>query len=201
MITHIPARETGAWTMRTGPVSAPVMRHYGRRLRAHAPWFVRFGLVGGLGAALNMAILYGLVREGHWPHLVAALVATEMTILSNFVLNDRWAFRSLPASIPWMSRVLRYQGIALAGATLSLGVLALLTVGAHVHYLVANLGGIGAGTLWNYALNARLTWTMTRLGAHLDHVALQMPTEYPAVRRADASGCRPRSPKRPMVER
>jgi hypothetical protein len=35
--------------------------------------------------------------------------------------------------------------------------------------LLANLIAIGAGTIWNYVVNSRLTWNLTHLAAHLPH--------------------------------
>jgi dolichol-phosphate mannosyltransferase len=134
-------------------------------LIAHASRFVRFGVVGGIGAVINMAILYLLVHYGGWNHMAAAVVATETAILSNFVLNDRWTFRDALPGIRWGGRLLRYNAIACGGALISLGVLAALTLGAGMHYLVANAIAIGAGTIWNYVINSRITWNLTHLGA------------------------------------
>ncbi len=133
---------------------AIVTRHGGR--------FVRFGLVGGVGAALNTAILYLLVDVGRWAYLPAAVVATEAAVLSNFVLNDRWTFRDARGCASWPRRVARYNVVALGGLVVSLSVLAALTSTPHLYYLVANVIAIGAATLWNYTVNARFTWVAHR---------------------------------------
>ncbi len=124
--------------------------------------FVRFGLVGGVGAVLNTALLYLLVHFGRWSYVPAAAVATETAILSNFVLNDRWTFHDARGRSPWPRRVARYNVVALGGLVVSLVALALLTATLHLHYLVANLMAIGVATLWNYTVNARFTWVAHR---------------------------------------
>jgi len=124
--------------------------------------FVRFGLVGGVGAVLNTALLYLLVHFGRWSYVPAAAVATEATILSNFVLNDHWTFHDARGRSPWTRRVARYNVVALGGLVVSLVALALLTATFHLHYLVANLMAIGVATLWNYTVNARFTWVAHR---------------------------------------
>ena len=134
-----------------------------RALGDHARRFARFGLVGAVGAVVNMAILYLLVQHGGWNHMPAAVVATEIAILSNFVLNDCWTFRDVASPYTWLARLLRYNAIAGGGALISLVVLAVLTLAAGMQYLLANLVAIGAGTVWNYAINSRLTWTITHL--------------------------------------
>src|SRR5687767_6577737 len=55
---------------------------------------LRFGLVGLSGVVVNTAALWGLARGAGLPVLLASVLATEMAILSNFLLNDRWTFRA-----------------------------------------------------------------------------------------------------------
>jgi dolichol-phosphate mannosyltransferase len=126
---------------------------------------VRFGLVGASGVLVNSALLYLLAEAGGLNHLVAAALATEASILYNFSLNDRWAFRDAKPGISWARRALRYNSVALAGLVISLLVLAVLTYSLNLGYLFANLFAIGAATLWNYAVNSCFTWPTVSLGS------------------------------------
>ena len=125
---------------------------HGRRL-------LRFALVGASGVAVNMGVLAMLVEVAGLPHLIAAALATEVAILSNFGLNDRWTFGDARSCASWPQRAWRYNLVAAGGLLVSIGVTALLTQGVGWHYAVANLGGIGAGFAWNYAVNVRVTWS------------------------------------------
>ncbi len=127
-------------------------------LTRHGGRFARFGLVGGVGAVLNIGLLYLLVHFGHWAYLPAAAMATEAAILGNFVLNDRWTFRDARGRATWPRRLARYNLVALGGLVVSLATLAALTATLRLHYLVA----IGVATLWNYTVNARFTWATHR---------------------------------------
>jgi dolichol-phosphate mannosyltransferase len=129
-----------------------------RSVGVRAPRFIRFGVVGCLGTLVNMIILYLLVHYGGWNQLAAAVVATEGAIGFNFVMNDSWTFRQPVRRHSWISRAWRYNIIAISGAAISLTVLCVLTYIGDVHYLVANLTGIAAATVWNYFLNMSLTW-------------------------------------------
>ncbi len=127
----------------------------------HVPYMLRFGLVGGSGVLVNYIILYLLVGAWGLNHLVAAALATEGAILSNFTLNNLWTFRGATPGGAWARRGLRYNVFALGGLVISVAVLAALTYLLHMDYLVANSFAIGAATLWNYAANYRWTWSVT----------------------------------------
>ena len=131
----------------------------------HAQRFLRFGVVGASGVVVNMVLMYFLVEMGHVNQLVAAALASEASILSNFALNDRWTFRDARPTTSWPRRAVQYNAVALSGMVISLGILALLMASHQMHYLVANFLAIGASTLSNYLLNSRFTWATRRLSA------------------------------------
>jgi dolichol-phosphate mannosyltransferase len=54
----------------------------------------RFAIIGGLGAVVNVAIVAGLTRLGVG-YLWAAIVAAELTISMNFLLQERFVFPDL----------------------------------------------------------------------------------------------------------
>lgn len=133
------------------------------RLRAtHASRLIRFALVGGAGTLVNYALLYSLVELAHVPRLVAAALATEVAILSNFTLNNAWTFRGADCEHSFLARAARYNLFALGGLLISVSVLGVLVYLFGVYYLVANLFAIGMATLWNYAANARWNWRLDR---------------------------------------
>jgi dolichol-phosphate mannosyltransferase len=131
------------------------------RVVKHGQRFVRFGVVGIAGVLVNTALLYLGATLARLPAVLAAGLATELTILGNFVLNDRWTFRDVHTRRPRLQRMAAYNGIALGGMLISLGVFVLLMHLLRIHYLLANLGGIAVATVWNYAVNARITWRTT----------------------------------------
>jgi dolichol-phosphate mannosyltransferase len=149
-------------------------------LGQHAGRFVRFGLVGGSGVLVNNAVLLGLVELLRVAPVPAAVAATECAIISNFLLNDRWTFADARrvSGRSWPRRFASYNLLTLGGLVLSVGVLAALHGLAGVHYLVANIVGIGAGTLWNYGSNHQWTWSRRSRGVG-PSAGTQRPTEGP----------------------
>jgi dolichol-phosphate mannosyltransferase len=127
----------------------------------HAGRLLRFSLVGGSGVVVNNTILFTLVAGLRLSAVPAAVVATECAIVSNFLLNDRWTFGDVRPSLPspWPRRFASYNLLTLGGLLINVGVLAVLHGVAGVHYLAANMVGIGAAVLWNYGSNIYWTWS------------------------------------------
>ena len=124
----------------------------------HGRRFVQFGLVGASGVLVNTVLLYVLAEVGALNHLLAAALATEAAIISNFLFNNYWTFGDVKRKISWMRRAPQYNFIALGGLLISVAVLAALTYLLGFYYLFANFFAIGAGMIWNYAVNRRWTW-------------------------------------------
>lgn len=131
----------------------------------HGWRMVRFGVVGGLGVVVNMSILYVLAAWVGMRPLAAAVVATEASIATNFVLNDVWTFRDARHNARWHKRFGRYNLFAGGGLVLSITTLAAVTYTLKLHYLVGNLIAISVATVWNYLANARWTWAVSRAQA------------------------------------
>jgi dolichol-phosphate mannosyltransferase len=68
----------------------------------------RFTAIGGIGTLLNLAIMWTMVHLFGVNYIVAAIAATEITILHNFFLQERFVFRDLRAGAHrWSSRMAR----------------------------------------------------------------------------------------------
>lgn len=128
-------------------------------VRQHGSRLFRFGLVGISGVAVNMAILYLGVHVGGLQHLVAAAIASEVSVLTNFAMNDGWTFRDRKEGSSWIRRAIQYNGVALAGMGISLSTMAALMAILGMHYMLANLIALTTATVSNYVLNSRITWS------------------------------------------
>ena len=106
---------------------------------------------------MDMVLLYMLVAHCGMYKLAAAAIAAEVSILSNFALNDRWTFHDRREG-SWVTRALQYNACTFAGEVVSLSVLSLLTTTFGMHYMVANFFAMGGAAVGNYMLNTRFTW-------------------------------------------
>lgn len=127
--------------------------------------FMRFSAVGFSGVFVNMGVLAALAQRG--TELVpAGAVAVEAAIVWNFLLNEFWSFSDLARRRPgrraraW--RLAKFNLISAGGALINVGLLWALTQFAGMHYLVSDLIGIAAATIWNYGMNANVTWESVR---------------------------------------
>jgi putative flippase GtrA len=127
---------------------------------------IRFGLVGGCGVVTNLGILAMLVELAGWHPLLASVLSIEASTVANFFLNRAWTWSDRRTSL-WS--LLSYHGVALVGLLAQYGVLATLVHYFSIHYLLAALVGIAAGTAWNFAANHHFTfkdWHPARIAHH-----------------------------------
>lgn len=117
---------------------------------------IKFTLVGLTGIFVNLGALYYLVEKskifaeilglgGRYVALnIAALMAFEASVLSNFILNDIWTFRDLRKNVSLKRRLVGFHIASYFGGVVQLGTYAVL-VALGVYYLLANLIGIVLG--------------------------------------------------------
>jgi dolichol-phosphate mannosyltransferase len=118
---------------------------------------VRFLFVGASGVGVNMAVLWLLVGRFGLPMLLAAVLAVETSICSNFALNDVWTFGEGRRVRPWPARVSTFHIAAALAAGANLGLFLMLN-SAGVYYLVANVFAIGVASVINFGISAAWIW-------------------------------------------
>jgi dolichol-phosphate mannosyltransferase len=152
-------------------------------LRATATRFVKFGVVGASGVVVNLGVYVILTRllglgEGLLEQNIAYGISVEISILTNFLLNDLWTFRDRRDAASWATRLWRFHLISLVGFAINWGVFAglnlllartggtmigdLVVLGknfGNVDDLLAACIGIGAAMFWNFFGNLLWTWT------------------------------------------
>jgi dolichol-phosphate mannosyltransferase len=120
----------------------------------------RFGVVGLSGIIINEGVLIYLRSYAQFALPVASIIAIELSILSNFVLNDSWTFKTgqYHALPHWWQRLLSFQVVSIGGAAINFGILNAFALYAGVDYRIANILGIVVAFAWNFWVNRRVTW-------------------------------------------
>jgi len=128
--------------------------------------FLKYCVVGGSGAVIDMAALYLLAHPkglGLNVSLSKGLSA-EIAMLTNFVLNNMWTFRgaaSSPGSIPpVIRRMAKFHGICGTGIVLAITIVTVLHNSIGLTLGASNLFAIGTVTIWNFWMNAKFNWAV-----------------------------------------
>ena len=120
--------------------------------------FLKFAIVGGSGVIVNMGCFFLITRYAGLKIEYASPIAIEISILTNFFLNNIWTFRRRNTKVGLASRILRYNLVTGLAGLVNYGILLLLAKMFGVHDLIANLIGIIVGTFINFFLNSFWTW-------------------------------------------
>lgn len=102
----------------------------GAAARRPASWIqlLKFGLVGGVGYLVNLAVFALLTGLGVH-HVIAAIGAFCVAVTNNFLLNRYWTFE--PGEGPAHFQAARFFTVSLASLGLNIAVLELL-ISHHV---------------------------------------------------------------------
>ncbi|MGQ0834951.1 MAG: glycosyltransferase family 2 protein [Gammaproteobacteria bacterium] len=120
--------------------------------------FIKFGLVGASGVAVNLGT-FTLMLAGGMNKYLASPIAIEVSIISNFLLNNYWTFRWRNTKDKVRIKGVKFNVVSLVALGISYGTfvalsLLLPTVAPQIHQLV----GIVPATLVNYFLNSYWTF-------------------------------------------
>ena len=129
-------------------------------------WSVRllkFMAVGASGVLVNMGLFWFFREIAKMDYKIASILAIEVSILTNFLLNDVWTWHDRDKH-SLVRRLLRYHvSTGLTALVFNWGILVFLTEVVKFPYLhLSNLAGIAAGTVSNYLLNN--LWTFRNKG-------------------------------------
>jgi len=121
---------------------------------------LKFMAVGLSGVVVNEGVYWLLTRFGGLAayDYLAVIIGIEVSIITNFVLNDTFTFAKRRAGKSFIGRLLKFNLICLAGAAIQWGLFMLFTRVFGVYDLLSNFIGIVVAFLWNYSVNRNWTW-------------------------------------------
>jgi dolichol-phosphate mannosyltransferase len=120
--------------------------------------FLLFGLVGATGLVVNLVALQIGLETFHMSFAWAQSVATFISLLSNFLLNNATTYRDRRLrGFSLVTGFLVFCAIGAAGAVSNVG-LATWLYSAHSRWWVAGAAGSIMGALWNYLMSSQFVW-------------------------------------------
>jgi dolichol-phosphate mannosyltransferase len=120
--------------------------------------FMKFAVVGGSGVIVNMGFFFIFTRYAGIRMEFASPMAIEISILTNFFLNNAWTFRKRDTRVGFTGRILRYHLVTAVAGLVNYLTLLLLAKVFGMHDMIGNLIGILLGTVINFFLNSLWTW-------------------------------------------
>jgi len=120
--------------------------------------FIRFCLVGASGILVNEAALWLATSVFGVYYLYSTAFATLASSTWNFILTELWVFRAESQQSSWMRRVVPFFALNLAALLLRAPIIAGLTEGFHVHYLISNLVSLVLLTVARYLVARGWFW-------------------------------------------
>jgi putative flippase GtrA len=122
-------------------------------MRRPANWLqlVRFGLVGGVGFVVNLAVYALFVHPIGVDYHVAAVAAWIVAVLNNFVLNRHWTFDARDERFHFQA--MRFVLVSAVAFAFSLTLLTLLVEDASMAKVPAQALAVAASTPLNFLGN------------------------------------------------
>jgi dolichol-phosphate mannosyltransferase len=122
-------------------------------MRKPANWLqlVRFGLVGGVGFIVNVAVYALFVHSVGLDYRAASVVAWLVAVINNFVLNRHWTFDAREGRAHFQA--LRFLVVSLVAEAFSLLLLTLLVQGGGVAKIPAQALAVAASMPLNFLGN------------------------------------------------
>lgn len=126
------------------------------------PRVLKFSIVGASGVLVNMGMLFFLTEVLNLFYMISSVLAIEISIVTNFVLNDLWTWHDRKKK-NLLARVFQYHiSVGITAVVINWLLLIILTEFFGLYYLISNLIGISAGTLSNFVINDLWTFKEKR---------------------------------------
>lgn len=127
----------------------------------HLIRFIKFGIVGGSGTVVNLSIQYLLTLAG-MHYIFAGVIATELSIINNFLLNNFWTWKDNPAKTKrsFAARLLKYNSSMIVTGIAQNLIMIFSTEIFHLNNLVSKFIAIVIITLINYVIH--YFWTFKK---------------------------------------
>ena len=120
--------------------------------------FIKFAIVGASGVAVNLCFFTLFLAMGINKYL-ASPIAIELSIVTNFLLNNYWTFRWRKTVDRTRIRGLKFNTVSLLSLVVSYGTFILLSsLSPHAAPQLHQLVGVIPATLVNYFLNSYWTF-------------------------------------------
>ncbi len=122
--------------------------------------FLKYCVVGLSGVIINLGVYYYLTRFISFPITLSSPIAIEVSIISNFFLNNFWTFKARPIKKSLQIRLLNFHLVAGFSGIVNYLFFLILVYLVNIFDILAVVLGIAIGIIFNYAGNS--LWTFRK---------------------------------------
>lgn len=130
---------------------------------------IRYAVVGLSGVFVDLGGFYFLHALLGGALTPSAMLSTEMAIMNNFFWNDVWTFGDVSfgqqIGSQRLQRFLKFNLICVVGLIFNSLIVNYLFYKFGVNEYFAKLVAIACVTLWNFLLNLKVNWQVTKTEA------------------------------------
>jgi putative flippase GtrA len=90
--------------------------------------------------------------------MLSGVIGTELSLLANFGLNDKWSFIGEKAH-SFKDRIIMFHKISFGGIVIKMVALYIFTSVFGIYYILSSIMGLGMAYGWNMMMNRRHTWS------------------------------------------
>ena len=134
--------------------------------------FFSFVFIGGIASLVNLLVLYVAYYRIPMPvtihvhYVIAFLLASEISILANFIPNDYFTFRHLAGhQRSWSARCLRFHITCISGTLLTFLINFGLSYGLHISPVLAQAVALIIVLFYNFAVHHLFTYRSVKTAA------------------------------------
>jgi dolichol-phosphate mannosyltransferase len=121
--------------------------------------FIKFGVVGGIGTLINIAILYLLTEKVGVYYLISAIFSFIVAMSSNFILNKIWTFKE-NVKLGIKKKYLQFGLVSVSALLVNLFFLYIFTEVLGIYYIISQILAIGIALIINFIGNK--IWTFSK---------------------------------------
>jgi putative flippase GtrA len=142
-----------------------------KQTNGRAGWlqrFVSYLFFGGVAALVNLAVFYIMyyhilaffaLKSPVGANVVSYIFASELSIIANFIPNDRFTFNKLPgAHRPWIQRCLRFHMTCIVGSCLTFLIELGLSTFVHIQPIFAEAIATLIVLIYNFTFHHLFTY-------------------------------------------
>lgn len=119
---------------------------------------IKYSIVGISGIAVNTLVLYIFTSVLGIFYLLSSAISYEVSILSNFLINDRWTFKSVNNKSKFLTRAIYFNYTMIAGAIFGIILLYIFTDLLRINYLISNIISIFIVFIFRFYTSITVVW-------------------------------------------